>query len=232
MADFGITGFVNDLIQAGDINKYAKLLESLQLQMPQSMGEAQGLVESQANSGLPNYQQAQENIQESIPTTLNQVKDYFDSNKIPQLLSSMYTKSLGQQQNLDTQQASALLSGKKNLSDFMQGKSQYQTQLEQYNNQLQAGAAQEKMKANQKAYGAVDTFLSLDFASGILGGSDNSSALSSLFTPSQKQVQPSTGGGTDTSDQGGTYDQAMNYNSQGNGGMLSGLLGSLLTAII
>ena len=135
------TSLINSIITANAYKKYAKKLEGMQMTLPQEYNVAQGMLETQANVGLPGYETQKQNIQASVPTTINQMRDYMDSSNIPSLLSRIYSQSQGQLQQLNVAQEGALSAGKQNLAQYLYGvKAPAQASVEQYNNELKAAA--------------------------------------------------------------------------------------------
>jgi hypothetical protein len=93
---------------------------------------------------------------------------------------------MGMQRELDKRQSAALQKGQMNLADFFANvKAPYESNVAQYNNQLKAAAAQERMKAKaimlQNLSNDVGSMTGMGNIESLLGSSDQSSLLSSMF---------------------------------------------------
>lgn len=169
------TDFVNSLIAANAYKKYAKELEKMQLSLPRSVGQAEGIMRSQANTGLPNYEQQKETIDMQMPTTLGQVRDSLSSGQLLGLVGKLNQQELEGQRRLDAAQAGALQGGQQNLATFLSNvKAPMVTNLEQYNNQLKTGAQQARLQAKgaalQGASNVVSTATDTSLISSVLSG--------------------------------------------------------------
>lgn len=165
-----------------ELNKYASLFESMQLTTPAALREAENMLTDLAYTGDPYYRASQENIETQTATNLNQLRDLLSGSNWGDTFVDIITRSMGMQRELDKRQSAALQKGQMNLVNFFANvKAPSESNVAQYNNQLKAAAAQERMKA--KAIMLQNLSLSNDVGdiASLFGSSDQSDLLSSMF---------------------------------------------------
>lgn len=243
------TSLINSIITANAYKKYAKKLEGMQMTLPQEYNVAQGMLETQANVGLPGYETQKQNIEASVPTTINQMRDYMDSSNIPSLLSRIYSQSQGQMQQLNMAQEGAISANKQSLAQYLYGvKAPAQTSIDQYNNELKAAAERARMSAKgaalQGATSAVGTATDTSLITSVIGGVLGTDLSSQIATtaPQGSYLEPQAGGDEmSSSSVGGALDyiagsqqqqQPQQTSSGGSSGIDTGGILSLLMKLI
>jgi len=83
--------------------------------------EAQSVYESLANQGLPYYEQQKAEIDTSIPTTLNQARDYLNGGGMVDALKSIYSNTQQQKRQLDVANAQQRIANQQAYGQFLGG---------------------------------------------------------------------------------------------------------------
>jgi hypothetical protein len=98
----------------------AELQEQMDRQrVSESMNRAEQIYAEQATQGLPYYEQQKADIETSIPTTLNQARDYMSGGGLVDALTSIYTNTQGQKRQLDAANAQQRMANQQAYGQFL-----------------------------------------------------------------------------------------------------------------
>lgn len=144
-------------------DKYASLLESQNLTMPQSIPQAEGMARSMASNGLVGYEKYKADILNNVAGNTAQAKELGSGNSVLKLLSDSISGSNDAIQNLDIQDENAKRQNQMQLINFLTTvKAPYEQRIQEFDLQKKMAAEQERMagdKENQS--GIMDTIGSL-----------------------------------------------------------------------
>ena len=184
-----IMGIVGGAESLASQNTYAKQLEDISnnLGVSEAVKRGAGMMEEQANQGLAGYNQLMENADEEIPTTLNQVKNYFTSGKALTALSMMTDKVNKEKQGVNIANQQAIQANKQNYSNYLGnvlGPAEQHVMDEQ--TQLAINAAYEKMLGKQSDLSMVNSGVGSieNDATKLLSAPGMAPYISSLLSPS------------------------------------------------
>jgi hypothetical protein len=131
-----------------------------------ALSQAESIYRALANTGLPGYETAKQEIDTSVPTTLNQFRESVQSGSMVDALTSIYTKSQGAQRELNRANDAALIGNKRAYGEFLSGPMAGAQERSQ--NTI---TSLEMAKANEEKQRAVDKLSFSQAGVGMLGNS-------------------------------------------------------------
>jgi len=243
-----VGSLTNSLIANRMYKEYAKMLEQMTRQVPGAVKQAEDILKSQANIGDPNYLTAKENIDELLPTTLNQLRDVLSGSGYSDIISSLFSQTLGKQRQLDIQQTAALQAGQNRLAGFYSNvKAPYQQVIADYNDKLKMAAKQSRLQGKSAILQTASDLMAENSMSGVIGdilssgggSTDYSSMLSSAFAGDtsgdvNKNILPSNNDhmNTNSAQEEGIVNLILGELTGSGGESSSGLLASLIALLV
>ncbi len=133
-----------------------------------ALSQAESIYRALANTGLPGYETEKQEIETSVPTTLNQLRESVQSGSMVDALTSIYTKSQGAQRELSRANERQMLSNKQQYGQFLAGS------LAPAQERVQSNlTALEVAKAREEKQRAKDKLAFSQAGAGVLGNTLN-----------------------------------------------------------
>jgi len=85
----------------------------------EALNQAEQIYKEQATRGLPYYEQQKAEIETSIPTTLNQARDYLSGGEMVDALKSIYSNTQQQKRQLDVANAQQRIANQQAYGQFL-----------------------------------------------------------------------------------------------------------------
>ena len=151
-----IPGIISAIVGANSSADYQKKLEELRQQQHLAAGYKRGenIYKELSNEGLPGYESQESELDTSIPTTLNQMKDYVSSGSLVDAVAGMSAKVNQQKRQLGAANDAALLQNKQSLGNYESSvMGPAETKVADDKTQLAIGGAYEKMQGTSNSLG-------------------------------------------------------------------------------
>ncbi len=210
--------------------KHAQLLEGMKLDMPGELDVVSEILRQRMGKDMPGYEQAQSDIMNTIPTTMNQVKNAAGSSA--DILGAIGDIQHGAATNINSlavQNALSKMQSEGNYTNFLSSvKAPMQMQIQQYANQAKIAGSEARMQGKAQLWQGLAGGLQqgvqggMGAYTGLMGLQQQGDMLENL----KKYWGQTPGGGSDSG-------QAMsNLFGMGNNlpGMTSAAMGSGFTA--
>ena len=150
-----------------------------------ALNQAEQIYKEQAMRGLPYYEQQKAEIETSIPTSLNQARDYLSGGGMVDALTSIYSNTQQQKRQLDVANAQQRIANQQAYGRFL---GQVKAPAEQHVSDIQTELALEKAEAEVIRQQDILGFANAGAANldpmnilNLLGSSDLSKILSLLL---------------------------------------------------
>lgn len=202
-----ISSIVNGIVSSSAHDKTTDELNRMasDVRVPEAVRRGEAILREQAGQGLPGYEQQMDEIDSSIPLTLNQAKDYVSSGGLIDALSKMYAQGNKAKRELSWQNDKMIMESKNRLAEYL-GRTVggYENEADRVRRELQLGGiSEDKSKAYDQMFGVntgINSLISgLGGEKGILemilnsdGKSATTPAANTGMTLSLKDLLPST----------------------------------------
>ena len=184
-----LSSVIGGAISSSANKKYQKTLQDEldKQKLPDSLGKADLFYSDQAGRGSPYFEQQKAEIDTSVPTTLNQARDYMQGGGMVDLLTNLYSSGQKQHRQLNQQNEMTRMGNEQRYAQFLSGPMAGAEQNLSDTTTLMALAKgrEEKQRSKDSLAFAQQGANSLDLTS-LLGSEGLSDMIAGIFSPKTK----------------------------------------------